>query len=111
MYEYEAVIERVIDGDTVVALVDLGFHTHTRVHVRLYGIDTPETRTKDLDEKKHGIASKERLIQLLDRADNHVILLSHGLDKYGRSLGTLFADGINCNQQLLIEDLAVPYLP
>ncbi len=111
MYKYEAVVERVIDGDTVDALVDLGFNIHIRVRVRLYGIDTLETRTRDSEEKIRGIEAKDRLIQLLERTEYQVTLISQGIDKYGRCLGTLFVGEISCNQQLLIENFAVPYFP
>ena len=115
MYEYNAVIERIIDGDTVEALVDLGFHTFTRRKVRLYGIDAYESRTRDLEEKEKGLAAKARLQEMIYPPTGDplgkVILISHGLDKYGRSLGTLIVDGVDLNQKLIEEGHAVPYLP
>ena len=65
MYQYIAKLIRVIDGDTVDALVDLGFDVWVKKRIRLYGINTPETRTRDLEEKKAGIAAKERLETLI----------------------------------------------
>jgi len=66
MYEYRAKITRVIDGDTLKALVDVGFNMHHNVTLRLYGIDCPETRTKDLEEKKKGFEAKYRIKDLLE---------------------------------------------
>lgn len=110
MYDYNATIIRVVDGDTVEALIDLGFRTHHKGMVRLYAIDTPETRTRDLEEKEAGIRARDRLIELLDKCENRVILISHGLDKYGRALGTLIdPDGVDLNQQLILEGLAESY--
>jgi micrococcal nuclease len=62
MYTYNATVDRVVDGDTVDALVDLGFDTWKKVRIRLYGLDAWESRTRDLDEKKKGLAAKQYLI-------------------------------------------------
>ena len=108
MYTYNAELIRVIDGDTIEANVDLGFYTWKRVTIRLHGIDTPETRTKDLEEKKKGIAAKERLQDLL--SDNKFLLVSQGLDKYGRCLGdVIISTGENANLILLYEGHAKEY--
>jgi micrococcal nuclease len=88
MWEYRIRVLRVIDGDTIDAAVDLGFFTHRNIRVRIYGINTPETRTRDLDEKERGFAAKERLEQMLKDADE-VILKSHGVGKFGRCLGEI----------------------
>jgi micrococcal nuclease len=61
MYEYDAKVLRVIDGDTVDALIDIGFSVWVKKRIRLYGINTPESRTRDLEEKKLGLAAKEQL--------------------------------------------------
>ena len=66
MYEYNAKLDRIIDGDTVDALIDLGFDIWIKKRIRLYGIDAPETRTRDLEEKSLGFAAKERLEELLE---------------------------------------------
>ena len=63
-YVYNAKLLRVIDGDTVDALIDLGFDTWVKKRIRLYGIDTPEVRTRDKEEKKKGVAAKERLKEI-----------------------------------------------
>lgn len=89
-YIYNAEVVRVVDGDTVIANVDVGFDMWKRCNIRLYGINTPETRTRDLDEKVMGYQAKDRLVQLLEENDNKFVLESKGLDKYGRSLGVLW---------------------
>ncbi|MAF35894.1 hypothetical protein CL622_02130 [archaeon] len=92
MYEYKCTLVRVIDGDTVDALIDLGFDTQVKKRIRLHGIDTPETRTRDKKEKKKGLAAKARLVELLEDNNNKMILKSKSLGKYGRVLGELFLD-------------------
>jgi len=89
-YIYNAEVIRVVDGDTVIANVDVGFDMWKRCNIRLHGIDTPETRTRDLNEKEKGLDAKDRLIELLLEYDNKFVLESKGLDKYGRSLGVLW---------------------
>ena len=90
MFVYDATILRVVDGDTVDAMVDLGFSTHKKIRVRLYGINAPESRTRDLAEKKLGLAAKARLKEILDEHDNQIFLRSYGVGKYGRCLGEIF---------------------
>ena len=109
MYEYNIKILRVIDGDTVDAMVDLGFAVHKKIRVRLYGINTPESRTRDLEEKERGLKAKDRLINILKENEDSVVLKSHGIGKYGRCLGTLFIDNIDLNKLLLNEGLAGEY--
>ena len=106
-YTYKAKIERVVDGDTVDALVDLGFDTWKKVRIRMAGINAPESRTRDLEEKKKGLAAKARLKELLK--SKKIILQSHGVGKYGRCLGELFVEDVNINQQLIKEGHAVEY--
>ena len=118
MYKYNAKLDRVVDGDTVDALVDLGFDTWKKVRIRMMGMNAPESRTRDLEEKKRGLAAKNRLIELL--GDGNFILESHGVGKYGRCLGTLFvndleegvngvANTLNVNKQLISEGHATEY--
>lgn len=124
-YIYNAEVIRVVDGDTVIANVDVGFDMWKRCNIRLYGINTPETRTRDLNEKAKGLEAKDRLIELLSEYDNKFVLESKGLDKYGRSLGVLWTGyhyvetypGISAdrpvelslNDLLVIEGHAVKY--
>ena len=92
MYQYKAELIRVIDGDTVDAMIDCGFSTFKKERIRLYVINTPETRTRDLKEKEKGLAAKARLIELLKEGDNKFIVET-SIDKkgkYGRLLGKLF---------------------
>ena len=87
MYEYRVEIVRVVDGDTVDVDIDLGFGVWLKKQrVRLYGIDTPESRTRDLNEKKYGLMAKE---YLKERISNGAILKTRldGKGKYGRILG------------------------
>ena len=111
MFEYNATVVRIVDGDTVDALIDLGFSVHVKNRIRLYGINTPESRTRDLEEKKRGLAAKERLIQILKEHDNNITIKSHGVGKYGRCLGELFINGESqsINTQLIKEGHGVEY--
>jgi micrococcal nuclease len=116
-YIYKAKLERVVDGDTVDALIDLGFDTWVKKRIRYKGIDTWESRTKDLDEKKLGLAAKDRNKELLESVSSkpgYFRLRSHGVGKYGRVLGELFIkdnEGIeyNINQTLIDEGHAYEY--
>ena len=116
-YIYRAKLERVVDGDTVDALIDLGFDTWVKKRIRYKGIDTWESRTKDLDEKKLGLAAKERNKELLESVSSksgYFRLKSYGVGKYGRVLGELFIkdnEGIeyNINQTLIDEGHAYEY--
>ena len=114
MFEYNAEIIRVVDGDTLIALIDVGFHTHVKSTLRLYGINTPETRTRNLEEKEKGIAASERVEELLQQCNYKVRLNSHGIGKFGRclaeiSLKTNGGERINLNRRLLEEGHAVEY--
>ena len=113
MYEYDAQLIRVVDGDTVDALIDIGFSVWVKKRIRLHGIDTPESRTKDLVEKKAGFAAKHRLEELLESGENKFKLVSHGVGKYGRCLGELFHSedpiDISYNSTLVKEGHAKEY--
>ncbi len=107
MYKYNAKLDRVVDGDTVDALVDLGFNTWKKVRIRMVGMNAPESRTRDLEEKARGIAAKIRLEELLEKRS--FILESQGVGKYGRCLGIIFVNEVNVNKQLITEGHAVEY--
>ena len=93
-YEYTAKLQRVVDGDTCDALIDLGFDTWVKKRIRFKGVDTWECRTRDLDEKKKGLAAKEFTKNLLENSDDGKFALrSYGVGKYGRVLGELFVKG------------------
>ena len=94
MYEYKARLLRVVDGDTVDAMVDLGFNVWIKQRIRLYGVDTWECRTRDKEEKKKGLAAKEFTKKMLGEAKlGRFKIVSHGVGKYGRVLGDLYVEG------------------
>ena len=118
MYEYEIKsVDHIVDGDTFDCTVDLGFNISHKIRVRMYGINTPESRTRDLEEKARGLASKKRLIELLEQHEGNLIVQTNKKGKYGRYLGTIFVDenggdGVhdtNINRQLIDEGFAVEY--
>ena len=109
MFTYEAKVMRVVDGDTIDALIDLGFDIHKKVRIRMVGINTPESRTRDLEEKKLGLAAKARLKEILKENKNKFILESQGVGKYGRCLGIIMINDKSVNQQLITEGHAVEY--
>lgn len=100
-------IVKVVDGDTIDALIDLGFSTHVKKRIRLSGINAPESRTRDLEEKKLGLAAKARLKELCK--DKNLILKSYGLCKYGRVLGEIFNHGASINNLMVAEGHAKFY--
>ena len=95
MYEYKVIeITKVVDGDTVDVLIDLGFGVSYHQRVRLAGIDAPESRTRNLQEKKLGLESKEYLKHRIESCDSVVIRTEKDANgKYGRILGWLFLNG------------------
>ena len=116
-YIYRAKLDRVIDGDTVDALIDVGFDIWFKKRIRFMGLDTWESRTRDLEEKKLGKLAKERTRQLLEDVSSksgYFRVKSHGLGKYGRVLGEIFImdkDGKqwNVNETLIAEGHAYVY--
>jgi micrococcal nuclease len=119
MYRYKVkTVDKVVDGDTVDVTIDLGFDILHKIRVRLYGINTPESRTRDLEEKKRGLAAKDRLYELIMSCfidDNFLILETKEKGKFGRYLGNLIrktkedTPELNLNQQLVTEGHAVDY--
>ena len=95
MYNYNATCTRVVDGDTVDAMIDLGFGVHVKKRIRLAGIDAPESRTRDKQEKILGLAAKDRLKVMLDGVDNCFELESKEVGKFGRVLGKLHIDKLD----------------
>ena len=104
MYTYKIKLDRVIDGDTIDAEIDLGFDISTKKRIRFMGINTPESRTRDLEEKARGLAAKDRLKQLLEGA-NEIQLKSYGVGKYGRCLGELHIDIVDGQEKLTMENV------
>ena len=111
-YIYKIKVTRVVDGDTIDAEIDLGFNLKLNKRIRLYGINTPETRTRDEEEKKRGFAAKERLQQIVDEQQNVLFLKSMDQGKFGRCIGVLFEqdfDDQSINEVLVEEGHAVEY--
>ena len=111
LYHYNAKVVRVVDGDTVDTLIDLGFDIRIGQRVRLYGINTPECRTRDKDEKKAGLAAKARLVEMLKENKNKCVIKT-SLDKkgkYGRVLGVLYVNDVDLNEALVNEGHAKQY--
>ena len=104
MFEYSAKVVRVVDGDTLDAEIDIGFDVFVKKRIRLYGIDTWESRTRDLEEKEKGLAAKARLIELLEDNGNKFVLQSHELGKYGRVLGSIILDDDRDACDILMEE-------
>ena len=93
-FGYSCKLDRVVDGDTCDALIDLGFNTFVKKRIRFYGVDTWESRTRNLEEKKKGLAAKAFVKDLLTNSDDGKFsIISHGVGKYGRVLGELFVKG------------------
>lgn len=117
MYEYNAKVVRVVDGDTVDVDIDLGFGiVYANQRIRLYGIDTPECRTRDLVEKKFGLFAKEYVENRLRIGDN--VVLRTRLDdkgKYGRILGEFMVyddvtdSEMSLNRIMIRERIGVEY--
>ena len=115
MYEYRVNnVTKVVDGDTIDVVIDLGFDISFSSRVRLAGIDTPESRTKDLKEKALGLESKEYLKKKLDAATNIVIRTEkvNSSEKYGRILAWLYVDGEtkSVNHEMIEKGYAWGYL-
>lgn len=115
MYEYYVrKVENVVDGDTIDVLIDLGFDILFQSRVRLAGIDTPESRTKDLKEKALGLEAKEYLKKSFKDAKS-VIIKTEKMDsseKYGRILGWVYINGdtISINDKMINDGYAWGYL-
>ena len=93
-YGYSCKLDRVVDGDTCDALIDLGFDTFVKKRIRFYGVDTWESRTRNKEEKVKGLAAKAYVKDLLENSDGGKFsIISHGVGKYGRVLGEIFVKG------------------
>jgi len=118
MHYYNATLVRVVDGDTVDAMIDLGFNIQVKKRIRLAGINAPESRTRNKVEKKLGLAAKERLIELMEGAANVFELESKEIGKYGRVLGVIYINKLSgkdtitqacINEMLVSEGHATEY--
>ena len=115
MYEYPCKVVHIVDGDTVDVDIDLGFGIWMhKERIRLYGIDTPESRTRDLEEKKYGLAAKKFLTGMLDDAQIILKTYKDAEGKFGRILGELwrttnYADK-SINEYMIEKHHAVKYM-
>ena len=115
-YEYHAKVTNVVDGDTIVVDIDLGFNVVlSNQSVRLLGVDTPESRTSDKIEKVFGLASKEYAKEFVENCKKQIILRTHKSDdseKFGRLLGEIINPNSKevLNNSLVEEGFAVKYL-
>jgi len=115
MYEYNIKkVTKVVDGDTIDVDIDLGFNISYSQRVRLAGIDTPESRTKDAREKALGLEVKNKVKSAIDSAKTVIIKteLPDSTEKYGRILGWVYLDGAakSLNEQLIDEGYAWGYM-
>ena len=104
MYTYKISPLKIVDGDTIDADIDLGFDIKVKKRIRFMGINAPESRTKDLEEKARGLAAKDRVKALLDGCEN-IQLKSHGVGKFGRCLGEIMLDMIDGQEKLTLVSL------
>ena len=110
MYEYKSKILRVVDGDTVDVDIDLGFGVWMhKERVRIMGIDTPESRTRDKDEKARGLISKDFLVKELSKGDVVIKTKKDKKGKFGRILGEFYVNNININRLMIHSFYAVAY--
>ena len=111
MFTYSADVTKVVDGDTIEVDIDLGFGVwHCSQRVRLNGIDTPESRTADKEEKVRGELSKKKLKELIEKKTVKITTAIDPNEKFGRILGTIVTeDGINVNEWLITNNYAVAY--
>lgn len=105
MYQYKAKVERVVDGDTIDIVIDLGFKITTNQRIRLADINTPETYNvkKDSEEYKKGVAARQFVEQRLSENNNNILIETDKFTgKYGRYIGTIYLDD---NEKSLNDEL------
>ena len=121
-YNYRCKIIRVVDGDTIDLLIDVGFKIHIKERIRVFGVDTPKTKTRNEIEKKAGIMAKEKVLELLPEGSEQVCITSRDEGKFGRYLadfaineivrakyGSSFVQSTTLSQFLITNHLAVAY--
>ena len=112
MFEYKCKIVKVVDGDTTDVDIDLGFGVWLKKQrIRFFGIDTPESRTRDLEEKKYGLAAKKYVTDHMPLGSTQTLVtVKDGKGKYGRILGQFkLEDGSILNDNMIAEHHAVAY--
>ena len=104
-YGYSCKLDRVVDGDTCDALIDLGFDTFVKRRIRFYGVDPWESRTRNKEEKVKGLAANAYVKDLLENSDDGKFsIISHGVGKYGWVLGELFVKGYEKSVNELLKE-------
>lgn len=106
-YKVEQVV-KVVDGDTVDIIIDLGFSIFSKQRIRVQGIDTAETRTRDLEEKGLGLKAKEFAKEWFSRP-GELVVQTFKDEKYGRMLGKFSRNGEDFSETMIKEKLAVEY--
>ena len=110
MYEYSCKVVKIVDGDTIDVDIDLGFGVWLKKQrIRLFGIDTPESRTRDLEEKKYGLAAKEYLTKWVTSGGVKIRTQKDAKGKFGRILGEMYCYDTNVNEKMIEEYHAVRY--
>jgi len=107
-YIYRGKLERVVDGDTIDALIDVGFDVWVKKRIRYKGMDAWESRTRNLEEKAKGLEAKARNKELLEKVSDkpgYFLLKSYGVGKYGRVLGEIFIRDAEGNEMMINETL------
>ena len=109
VYEYRCKVSRVVDGDTVDVDIDLGFGVWMhKERIRLYGIDTPESRTRDLEEKKYGLLAKQQIESFMPRGSMQTLVtVKDKAGKFGRILGKFLIYDKKTDRQMTINDWMV----
>tara|TARA_B100001093_G_scaffold258893_1_gene247549 strand:- start:2926 stop:3345 length:420 start_codon:yes stop_codon:yes gene_type:complete len=111
MFTYNVTINRIVDGDTAKVDIDLGFGiVYSNQTIRFWGIDTPESRTRDLEEKYYGKLASQYVKDRLVVGEKYQMRTEIDKGKYGRILGEFFIDGVSLNQQMIDENMAVKYM-
>tara|TARA_B100000131_G_scaffold86110_1_gene83051 strand:- start:11134 stop:11475 length:342 start_codon:yes stop_codon:yes gene_type:complete len=107
-YNYKAICVKVISGDTISAMVDLGFDVWISVNVRLFGIAAPDFRSKKIEDREKAMKSKKKLEEIL--TNKEFLLRSMDVGKNKRCLAEIIVDGINVNELLIKKGYARVFL-
>ena len=107
-YIYKAEVDRVVDGDTVDVLLDLSFGVYRKVRLRANGIDTPESRTRDLEEKKYGNMAKDLVLTLMPVGSMQTLITEKDKSgKFGRILGKFRVHEPNLDRYVILNDFMI----
>jgi len=112
LFHYKATVDRIVDGDTIDVILDLGFDLKMESRIRFAGINAPESRTKDPVEKEQGLAAKRYVEDWISALEGRIIIQTSLDDrgKYGRILGRILSDDGDClNDEMVSLGHATPY--